>query len=143
VKFSEGLGPVVEAPIVAKPTVAKRKKPTGKKTKDVVADSDVDTPESVKLSFERAEEARLATVPQEEMILDYVKGTLKPEYDRGVRHFCVPLRHKGRMLSVNADRWMQVLGMAGVAFSELLFVKDDRTWRGRMPGADELPLVIA
>ena len=96
-----------------------------------------------KSAIEIAEEARINTLPQEGVVQDYINEVLKNQILAGGRNLCIPLRWKGRALSFNADRWKAALEMAGLSFGEILWVKDDRTWVGKIPSYDELPLTLA
>lgn len=90
-----------------------------------------------------ADEAAAATVPSEEILRQVIKGYLKPAYNKGFRCFDIPMRWKGRAVSTSADRWKQCLEAEGIQANELVWVKDDRTWRAPAPlPGGSVPLVL-
>lgn len=107
-------------------------------------ESETMTPDEEAMWARRADEAAKATVPSEVVLKQLIQGYIKPSYEKGFRCFEVPMRWNGRAVSTSPDRWRQCLEAEGIQSNELVWVKDDRTWRAppALPGSS-IPLVLA
>lgn len=91
-----------------------------------------------------ADEAAAANVPQEQVIGEVIEGVVKPEMQQGRRTVAVPLRWRGRTVSMNHDRWLTCLKQHGVYVNAVEWTHDTRSWQGPAPVPGEsVPLKLS
>ncbi len=108
----------------------------------VDADSD-DTPESIAKAAAAADAMAAATLPREVVVKQVIDEVVVPAYKAGHRCFLIPLLYKNRRVSVSNVIWGPTMRQSGIAFNELQWVYDQRTWQGQAPtpGLNQ-PLVL-
>jgi hypothetical protein len=108
------------------------------------AGSEAMTAEEVERYARLADEAAASNVPQEQVIGEVIEGVVKPSVQRGFRTVAVPLRWRGRAVSMNHDRWLSCLKQHGVYANAVEWAHDIRSWQGPPPVPGEsVPLVLA
>lgn len=101
------------------------------------------TPEEEKHFARLADEAAAANVPQETVIGWVIEDVVKPAVVQGRRTIAIPLKCRGRQVSMNHDRWMACLKQHGVYANAVEWSHDPRSWSGPAPvQGQSVPMVL-